>query len=344
MLHRVKPRELTLKKALGLLGLAALLTLPMRSQQPAPPAKDISPHTVQFVPADKDVKLEVLDWGGTGRTLVLLAGLGNDAHVFDKFATALTGSYHVYGITRRGFGASSKPAAETGNYAADRLADDVLAVMQALKLNRPVLVGHSVAGEELSSIGARYPDRVAGLVYLDAGYGYAFYNAARGDIVVDHNDLQRKLDALISPGGPNERLVNELLEQTLPQFEKDLRNLQKQLATNPPPPSPPPRTPEQQIALAVMLGAQKYGGVKCPVLAIYAVPHDFGPPPKEHPEKFEARKAEDLERTSAQADAFAAGNPQARVVRLANANHFVFRSNEEDVLREMKAFIATLPE
>jgi len=43
----------------------------------------------------------------------------------------------VYGISRRGYGASSSP--ESG-YTADRLGDDVLAVIDALKLNRPVLV------------------------------------------------------------------------------------------------------------------------------------------------------------------------------------------------------------
>jgi hypothetical protein len=55
-------------------------------------------------------------------------------------------------------------------------------------------------------------------------------------------------------------------------------------------------------------------------------------------------KAADVERTSAQAHAFATGNPQAREVRIANADHYIFRSNEEEVLRAMKAFIATLPE
>src|ERR1700722_12054445 len=39
---------------------------------------DPSPHTKQFVTVDKDVKLEVLDWGGSGRPLVLLTGLGNN--------------------------------------------------------------------------------------------------------------------------------------------------------------------------------------------------------------------------------------------------------------------------
>ena len=113
---------------------------------------DSSPHTVQFVTVDKDVKLEVLDWGGTGRPLVFLAGLGNTAHVFDKLAPKFTVSHHVYGITRRGFGNSSKPAPTVPNYSADRLGDDVLAVIEVLKLNHPVVVGHSIAGEELSSI------------------------------------------------------------------------------------------------------------------------------------------------------------------------------------------------
>jgi non-heme chloroperoxidase len=56
----------------------------------------------QFVDVQPDVKLEVLDWGGTGRNLVLLAGLGNTAHVFDSLGPMLAAHYHVIGITRRG--------------------------------------------------------------------------------------------------------------------------------------------------------------------------------------------------------------------------------------------------
>jgi len=71
-------------------------------------------------------------------------------------------AYHVYGISRRGFGASSSPAATGNAYDADRLGDDVLVVIDSLKLNKPVLVGHSVAGEELSSVGSRHPKRCRG--------------------------------------------------------------------------------------------------------------------------------------------------------------------------------------
>ena len=129
--------------------------------------KDISPHTVKFIEVDKDVKLEVLDWGGAGKTLVLLAGYGNDAHIYDVIAPILAEKYHVYGITRRGFGISSHPLS---GYSPDQLGDDVLAVINKLKLDRPVLAGHSFGGEELSNIGCRHPEKVSGLIYLDAPY------------------------------------------------------------------------------------------------------------------------------------------------------------------------------
>jgi hypothetical protein len=45
----------------------------------------------------------------------------------------------------------------------------------------------------------------------------------------------------------------------------------------------------------------------------------------------------------AQAKAFETGLPAARVVRLADADHYVFQSNERDVLREIGAFINGLP-
>ncbi len=127
--------------------------------------QDLSKHRVQFVNVQSDVRLEVLDWGGSGRPLVLLAGSGNTAHVFDDFAPKLRDAGHVYGITRRGFGASSHPAS---GYDEQRLADDVLQVLDSLKLVRPVLVGHSMAGGELTTLAGQHPDRLAGLVYLDA--------------------------------------------------------------------------------------------------------------------------------------------------------------------------------
>ena len=137
-------------RKLGLLFLSFVPFLPVNAQ--APNASATVPPTFRFIEVQPDVKLEVLDWGGSGRSVILLPGLGDTAHVFDSFAVKLTANFHVYGITPRGFGRSSAPPAEPSNYSASRLGDDVAAVISTLKIKRPVLVGHSVAGEVLSAI------------------------------------------------------------------------------------------------------------------------------------------------------------------------------------------------
>lgn len=301
----------------------------------SPLKTDASPHAVQFVTVDKDVKLEVIDWGGTGRPLIFLAGLGDTAHRFDTFAPKFTASNHVYGITRRGFGASSAPAPTNGNYSADRLGDDVLAVMDALKLKQPVLVGHSIAGEELSSIGSRYPAKVAGLIYLDAGYAYAYYDSSRGNLTLDALALREKLDLFLAGGVQDPTQFVQELQASLPQFETDLQGIQKQLTSTPAPPPP-------AIPWAITVGEQKYTSIHVPVLAIFADPHDPGPMFKNDPTARAAAVASDLASTTAQAKAFQAGIPSAHVVLLPNANHYVFKSNEADVVREMNAFLAKL--
>jgi len=296
---------------------------------------DPSSHKVQFITVENNVKLEVLDWGGTGRPLVFLAGLGNTAHVFDKFAAKFTATNHVYGITRRGYGDSSAPMPANGNYSADRLGDDVLAVMDALQLKQPVLVGHSIAGEELSSIGSRYPDKVAGLIYLDAGYAYAYYDSSRGNLMLDATDLRKKLDLFLAGGVQDPKQLVQAMQAILPQFETDLQEDEKQL-TDTPAPMPP------AIPWAIITEEEKYTSIHVPVLAIFADPHDPGPRLKNDPAAREAAVASDLASTTAQAKAFQAGIPSAHVVTLPNANHFVFNSNEADVLREMNTFLLSL--
>lgn len=104
---------------------------------------DTSGHKVSFVTVEPGVRLEVLDWGGTGETLVLLTGIGDNAHVFDKFAYQFNDRFHVIGITRRGFGRSSQPA---HGYDLDTRARDDITVLDKLNIREAVFVGHSVSG------------------------------------------------------------------------------------------------------------------------------------------------------------------------------------------------------
>jgi non-heme chloroperoxidase len=109
----------------------------------------------------------------------------------------------------------------------------------------------------------------------------------------------------------------------------------------------PPKPPLPRVldpGEAIIAGEQEYTQIKCPVLAIFAVPHNLGPAVfKNDPKVRAALEADDLARMTAIANGFEKGVPSARVVRLPNASHFLFVSNEADVLRDMNAFIASLP-
>jgi pimeloyl-ACP methyl ester carboxylesterase len=145
-------------------------------------------------------------------------------------------------------------------YTADRLGDDVLAVLDALNLDGPVLVGHSIAGEELSSIGSRHPERVAGLIYLDAAYAYAFYDTVQAqgeDLTVDINQLRDQVDRL-QGGAENSRpLIQQLLQSTIPAIEKDLKVRQDEQAKRPRLPNPPAPTPADLDNFAAYQAYQK---------------------------------------------------------------------------------------
>jgi pimeloyl-ACP methyl ester carboxylesterase len=324
--HEVKS---TMLKFLALIVFSASV---LRAQD----RPDSSSHSVQFVTVEPGVRLEILDWGGSGRPLIFLAGAGDTAHRFDSFAPQFTAQHHVYGITRRGFGASSKPAPANGNYSADHLGDDVIAVMLALHIERPVLVGHSLAGQELSSVGSRFPEKVSGLIYLDAATGFAFYDPAHPRLEIEMNDIKRRIDE-IEAGGVNEQKKLLELEAAIAKFETVLHQSNAEIANMPP---LPPRSP---IGAAFNFGAQKYTSIPVPALAIYACPHNWDRFPANDPARKAALVADDKARCTAWADAFSRGVPSARVVRIPNADHYLFNSNEAEVVREMNDFLAKLP-
>jgi len=97
--------------------------------------------------------------------MVLLTGLGDNAHVYDQFAFQLTDEFHVLGMTRRGFRPSSQP---DEGYDVETRARDDIAVLEAFGIHKATFVGHSLTGSELSQLGEVYPTRMEKLVYLDA--------------------------------------------------------------------------------------------------------------------------------------------------------------------------------
>lgn len=304
---------------------------------------DSSPHTTHMITVDKGVTLEVLDWGGHGQPLVLLAGLSDDAHIFDSFAPRFTARHHVYAITRRGTGISSTPAPNARNYDANRLGEDVAAVLDALKLEHPVLAGHSFAGEELSAMGVHHPGRAAGLIYLDAGYGYALYTPGGQigfgtNLTAESKEVEARLDHLQSVARDPAALPAAIadVERALPDLQADLAGMTQTLAAGAGIFAPPPDdTLSGQVDNAMLDGVRRYDHVDGPILALYAM---ASPEPPNLPASSKPAYAWLEQAADAQIAAFARANPQAHVERL-NARHDLYKSDADEVAREMNAFM-----
>src|SRR6266508_737754 len=127
---------------------------------------DKSPHKSDFVNVN-GLNLHYLDWGGNGPVLFFLTGMGCSVHIFAEFAPLFVDKFHVLALDRRGHGDSDYP--ETG-YDPDTLTEDLRQSLDALKIDKVILAGHSMAYIELCHFNALYPERVLKLIFLNAAY------------------------------------------------------------------------------------------------------------------------------------------------------------------------------
>ena len=121
-------------------------------------ASPVASPANQFVKVN-GVRLQYVDWGGSEHhnVILLLPGLGDDVHRFDPFAPRFTDRFHVIGFSRRGQGESEVPSE---GYSTETLVEDIRQFLDALHVDRVDLVGHSIAGVEMTRFAVLYPMRV----------------------------------------------------------------------------------------------------------------------------------------------------------------------------------------
>jgi non-heme chloroperoxidase len=308
--------------------------------------RDQSPHKVTSVTVEDGVQLEVLDWGGSGRPLLLLAGLGDAAHVFDDVAPELAKRYRVVGVTRRGHPRSSSPA--TG-YALPRLAEDLVRVIDTVGLKMPIVVGHSFAGEEMHVLGARHADRIAGLVYVDAAFD-------RDDRFLEHEAASRAMPPVPRPTPADQAsfaAVRAFLERIQGSPGPEARLRARYVAG----PDGIVRawSPEPHVMKSYSAEMQRLAAaydperIRVPAVAIYAAPaspkelmrswYDADDPAVR--ERVETLFRTDRENVARHARWFTAFAERGRVVELSGGHDLVV-SNPREVVREIDAFAGSI--
>lgn len=121
------------------------------------------------VRVDDGVELEV--WvEGDGPGLVLVHGFGGAKEDFADHFRVLAETHRVVTFDHRGHGESDKPHDPHG-YTIERLRADVVAVADAVGLDRFRLLGHSLGGMVARGIALSHPERVEALVLMDTTHG-----------------------------------------------------------------------------------------------------------------------------------------------------------------------------
>ena len=114
-----------------------------------------------YARATDGIRLHYEVLGRSGATPVLMIqGLGADKHGWDMQRFPMALQYRVIALDNRGAGRSDKPF---GTYTLEQMADDAIAVLDAVGVEKAHIVGASMGGAITQIIGLKYPERVMSL-------------------------------------------------------------------------------------------------------------------------------------------------------------------------------------
>jgi haloalkane dehalogenase len=135
------------------------------------PSRALPPYTEHHVPRDGG-SLCVRDFAGDGPAFVLLHGFPDNSHIYDELIP------HLAAVGRRtialdflGFGASDKPAG--ARYSFEQQLGDLEAVVDELKLDQIIPVGHDAGGPAAVNFALKHPEHTAAICLMNAFYGDA---------------------------------------------------------------------------------------------------------------------------------------------------------------------------
>lgn len=236
---------------------------------------------------------------GDGPPVLLAHGFYESARRFDRLAADLVGEYAVVAYDARGHGRSAAPAS---GYDVESRVADLVGVVDALELDDPVLLGHSMGGSTVAATAARHTDLPRGVVLVDPAGMLA-------DPPMGPDERAESVRARVAEWG--EQSVEELrmeFEDERPETARRLAVARSRLR---------PEIAEIQRAGFPPV-EERFADVACPTLVL--------------------KRDADPERRAAELDA-AADLRNGRLVHVPGAGHAVLRNEYEASLAELLTFL-----
>lgn len=151
--------------------------LPMRNARRGP-----ADGLVRIQAGDLEFRARLSNFDGAGEAVVLLHGFPQTSACWEPAMVALAkAGYRVVGYDQRGYSPGARPLGVDA-YRIDKLASDVMAVADALGLDRFHLVGHDWGAAVGWAVTMTRPQRLLSWSALSIGHSFAFRDAVRGDV------------------------------------------------------------------------------------------------------------------------------------------------------------------
>ena len=130
------------------------------------PAGDLA-YRVSYPRLSSGIKIRVLERGAhTAPPALLVHGWGCSAYIFRENMPALArAGFRAIAFDLKGHGLSDKPQ-HHAEYTIDALVDHLAEIIDALEIDRPILVGHSLGGSLVYHFASRHPNRARALALL----------------------------------------------------------------------------------------------------------------------------------------------------------------------------------
>lgn len=295
---------------LAVMSLALFAGVPAAQAGPQPPAG----WTDGYVMAN-GIRIHYWRTGGAKPALVMAHGSSDDGLCWTNLATVFQDRYDIIMFDARGHGLSDPP---TANDPGDVQVEDLAALIKALKLEKPILMGHSMGSASVAHFAAKYPDVPRAVILEDP--------------------------ALVRPPTPPGGAAPGGAAAGTPQPSVEERQATLLTRNN---------QTEAELVAGCMKNSPKWGQSECEFWAPSKRRHHpytiranapARPPMKEILPKITAPtlilKADAQGELRAQNEEVARLLPKGKIVHIEGAGHNVRRENRAQTIEVMKAFLA----
>ncbi|MEC4890112.1 MAG: alpha/beta hydrolase [Nitrospira sp.] len=157
------------------------------------------------------VSLSILE-AGAGEPIIFVHGVVTTSNIFPAYLSAYSPDFRGIAVDLRGYGDSEKPA---GGFTIKQFSKDLIALADALGIEKPVWVGVSMGGMILQQLAIDYPDRVRALVLVSTTDGAMVLDKDLPTIgnPRDFRDVSRNIIVESFPPGTAPALYQPLLDR-----------------------------------------------------------------------------------------------------------------------------------